>query len=78
MKTKSLTQALERVENWPPQWQDELAEIARDMDAALKDRIYHPSPEELEGIDRGLRDAEQSRFATEEEVEVAFAKFRGK
>jgi len=78
MKTKSLTQALERVENWPPQWQDELAEIAREMDAALKDGVYQLSPGELEGIDRGLRDAEQSRFATEEEVEAAFAKFRGK
>jgi hypothetical protein len=78
MKTKPLTQALERVENWPPQWQDELAAIALDIDAGLKDGVYHPSPEELEGIDRGLHDAEQSRFATEDEVEAAFAKFRGK
>ena len=39
--------------------------------------VYHPTPEELEGIDRGLRDAEQGRYATNEEVEAAFAKFRG-
>ncbi|HEX5507822.1 MAG TPA: hypothetical protein VFX37_04895 [Pseudolabrys sp.] len=78
MKTKSLTKALERIEDWPAQWQDQLAEIALDIDSGLKDGVYHPSPEELEGIDRGLRDAEQSRFATEEEVEAAFAKFRGK
>ena len=77
MKTKSLTRALERVENWPSRWQDELAEIAREIDASLKDGVYHPSPDELAGIDRGLRDAEQGRFATEEEVEAAFAKFRG-
>jgi len=73
MKTKSLTRALARVESWPAEWQDQLAEIALDMDAGLKGGIYHPTPEELEGIDRGQR----SRFATEEEVEAAFAKFRG-
>ncbi len=77
MKTKSLTQVLERVETWPAEWQDQLAEIARDIDAELKGGVYHPTPEELAGIDRGLRDAEQGRFATEEEVEAAFAKFRG-
>ena len=38
---------------------------------------YQPTPEEIAGIDRGLRDAEQGRFATDEEVELAFAKFRG-
>ena len=38
---------------------------------------YEPTPEELAGIDRGLRDAEQGRYATDEEVEQAFAKFRG-
>lgn len=77
MKTKRLTQALERVEDWPAHAQDELAAIARDIDAGLKDGVYHPTPHELEGIDRGLRDAEQSRFATDDEVKGAFAKFRG-
>jgi fructose-bisphosphate aldolase class 1 len=76
MKTKSLTQALDRVESWPAHWQDQLAQIALDVDAGLKDGVYHPTPEELEGIDRGLRDAEQNRFATEQDVEAAFAKFR--
>jgi hypothetical protein len=35
MKTKRLTQALERVEAWPAHAQDELAEIARDIDENL-------------------------------------------
>lgn len=64
--------------SWPADWQEELATIAFDIDAQIKDGVYHPTPEELAGIDRGLRDAEQSRFATGEEVEAAFAKFRGK
>ena len=35
MKTKRLTQALKRVEAWPAHAQDELAEIARDIDENL-------------------------------------------
>ena len=77
MKTKRLTDVLERVENWPAEWQEQLADIALDIDAGLKGGVYYPTPEELAGIDRGLRDAEQGRFATDEEVEQAFAKFRG-
>lgn len=73
MKTERLTEALERVENWPAEWQDELADIALEMDGALKGEVYHPTPEELEGIDRGLR----SRVATDQEVEQTLAKLRG-
>jgi predicted transcriptional regulator len=76
MKTKLLTDVLERVETWPAHAQDQLAEIALDIDATLKDGTYEPTPEELEGIDRGLRDAAEGRFASDEEVEAAFAKFR--
>jgi hypothetical protein len=78
MKTKSLRQALERVENWPADAQDQLADIALDIDASIKDIQYEPTPDELEGIDRGLRDAAQGRFATDAEMEAAFAKFRRK
>jgi hypothetical protein len=73
MKTKRLTEILERVESWPPEWQDQLAEIALDIDASLKDGIYQLSPEEIEAIDR----ARQSPLASDADVERAFAKFRG-
>jgi len=78
MKTDRLAKILERVESWPAHAQDELAEIVQDIDAGLKDQVYEPTPEELEGIDRGLRDSAQGRFATDEEVAAVFAKFRGK
>ncbi len=77
MKIKRLTDVLERVETWPAEWQEQLAAIAFDIDSQIKDGVYHPSAAELAGIDRGLRDAEQGRYATDEEVEAAFAKFRG-
>jgi predicted transcriptional regulator len=76
MKTKLLDKALERIESWPADAQDQLADIALDIDAALKDVVYEPTDAELKGIDRGLRDAAAGRFATEVEVEATFAKFR--
>lgn len=78
MKTKRPTEVLERVEAWPAHAQDELAEIVLDIDAGLKNVVYEATPEELEGIDRGLRDTAEGRFASDEEVEATFAKFRRK
>jgi len=76
MKTKQLTDILARVEAWPPHVQDELAEFALELDAGLKDGDYQPTAEELAGIDRGLRAAAEGRFASDQQVEAAFAKFR--
>jgi len=77
MKTKQLSEVLERVETWPPHVQDELAEIARDIEKSLSKSDYEPTEAELAGIERGLRAAAEGRFATDEEVEAAFAKLRG-
>ena len=76
MKTKRLTEVLERIEQWPADAQDALADIARDIDTSLTQGDYVPTPEELAGIDRGLRDAEAGRFASAAEVDAAFAKLR--
>lgn len=76
MKTKSLTDVLERVESWPHEAQDWLAEIALEIEAGLAGELYEPTAEELAGIDRGLRDAEQKRFATDEQVEAVLARLR--
>jgi hypothetical protein len=78
MKTKKLTEILERVEAWPPDVQNELAEFALELDAGFRDGEYQPTPEELAGIDRGLRAAAEGRFASDQQVEAAFAKFRGR
>ena len=78
MKTKKLTEVLERVEAWPADVQNELAEFALELDAGLKDAEYEPTPEELAGIDRGLRAAAEGRFATDSQVEAVFANFRGR
>ena len=78
MKTKKLTEVLERIEAWPPHVQNELAEFALELDAEFREGVYQPTPDELAGIDRGLRAAAEGRFASDQQVEAAFAKFRGK
>ena len=76
MKTKQLTEILERVEAWPPEVQNELAEFALELEAGVKQVEYQPTSEELAGIDRGLRAAAEGRFASDSQVEAVFAKFR--
>jgi hypothetical protein len=76
MTAKVLKEALQRAETWPQEAQEELAELAAEIDARLKGRKYHATPDELAGIDRGLRAARDRRFATDEEVEAVFAKHR--
>ena len=60
----------------PEEAQEELAEFAFEIDARLKGGNYHATPDELAGIDRGLRAAREGRIATESEVEAVFAKHR--
>ena len=76
MRSKMLADVLERVEAWPAEAQDQLAAIAAEMDTELASRDYQPTPEELSGIDRGLRAAAEGRFATHDQVEAAFARLR--
>ena len=51
MTAKALKEAMQRVESWPQEAQEELAEIAFEIDARLKGGKYHATPEELAGID---------------------------
>jgi predicted transcriptional regulator len=76
MTTKVLTDAIKRAQTWPEEAQKELAEIALEMDAALKGGVYHATLEELAGIDRGLLAADGGRFAAPDEVATVFAQHR--
>jgi len=73
---QQLTKVLERVERWPVHAQDELAEIARDIEENLSKGDYEPTEAELAGIDGGLKAAAEGRFATDAEVAAAFVKLR--
>ena len=67
---------MQLAESWPESAQRELADYASEIEAGLASAVYHPTPEELAGIERGLRDAEAGRFASAEQVEALFAKLR--
>jgi hypothetical protein len=76
MKAKMLQDALDWVETWPLEAQEKLAAIVVEMDAGLSGDVYQATPEELEGIDRGLKAARERRFATEEQVEAVLTRPR--
>jgi hypothetical protein len=63
---------LERVPTWPEDRQQQLTEIALEIEAELAGAGYHATPDELAAIDEGLA----GEAASGEEVEAAFALFR--
>jgi hypothetical protein len=73
--TQSLNEIIRRIESWPQEDQEELAEVARDIEARRRG-IYHPSDEELKAIDEALGEVARGEIATKQGIEAAFAKFR--
>ena len=63
---------LERVPSWPEARQQELAEIALEIEAELAGGEYEATPDELAAIDEGL----SGDAVSEEEVDAALAVFR--
>jgi hypothetical protein len=63
------------IEAWTDEDQARLVDAAR-MIAAERSGTYHASAEELIGIDRGLVDAIQERFASDEKLAAVLASFR--
>lgn len=74
--TKMLRELLQRAETWPPAAQAELAEIALEIDQALKGDVYHATADELHAIDEAIAAVRRGEVATDAEVEAVFAKHR--
>ena len=64
-----------QVEGWPAEDQQALLEAARSIEAE-RSGVHHASPQELAAIDRGLEDARNGRFASQQAVDAVRAKFR--
>ena len=73
---KTLNEIVRRADSWPEGAQQELAELAREIEAEVNAGAYRATSDELAGVDRGLRDSAEGKFATEEQVEAVFAKHR--
>lgn len=74
--TKALKDALSRVENWPEWAQDNLADIAREIDREVQAGTYRATDEELRKIDEALAAVRRGEVASDAEVEAVFAKHR--
>jgi predicted transcriptional regulator len=76
--TKAWDELFRRVQSWPENAQRELAQVVLEIEAELKRGAYNASVDELAGIDRGLNDVAQGKFAARDDVEAVFAKHRRK
>ena len=69
----AIRELLQHVASWPEEDQEELANVARDIEAR-RTGVYRASAEELKALD----DADRSGIASEQDVEAAFRSFRPK
>lgn len=73
--TVNLRNVLARAERWSEQDQEELAQVALEIESR-RHGLYCATPEELAAIDEALAEVERGEIATDEEVEAVFAKYR--
>jgi hypothetical protein len=76
MSNPDLKLLLERAESWPETAQAELLSVAHEIERELTDNTYHATDDELHAIDEAIASLDAGEFATEAEIEAAFAKFR--
>jgi hypothetical protein len=73
--TVILKNVLTRAERWSEQDQEELAQVALEIEAR-RHGLYHASPDELKAIDEALAAVERGEIATDQEVDAVFAKYK--
>ena len=66
---------LARAEHWPEEDQEELAQVALEIEAR-RHGVYHATPEELTAIDEALAAVARGEVASDEDVAAVFAKYR--
>jgi predicted transcriptional regulator len=71
--TKAL---LERVESWPTEYQEELADFIRELESR-RSGLYRLSEDERAAVREGMEDARRGNFATDEEIEAFYQLHRG-
>jgi predicted transcriptional regulator len=70
-----LKEMLGRIANWPREDQEELAQIALEIEAR-RAAPYQATPAELKAVDEGLAAVERGEIATDREVEAVLARYR--
>jgi hypothetical protein len=72
-----LKQMLARAEQWSDEDQEELAQVALEIEAR-RHGLYHATPDELRAIDEALAAVARGEIASDAEVEAVFAKYRSR
>jgi predicted transcriptional regulator len=67
---------LRRAEKWPEDARRELEQLARDIESEIGKGAYQATASERAGIDRGMQDSADRKFATSEQVEETLGKLR--
>jgi RNA polymerase-binding transcription factor DksA len=76
MTTTDLKNLLERVQTWPEEAQDELVDVAKQIERELQGQDYLATREELRIIDAAMAAIDAGEVATDAEIKAAFARFR--
>jgi predicted transcriptional regulator len=75
MVAKALKDILTRVESWPERAQEEAAASLQALEEELREP-YQLTDADKEAVDRGLEAVRNGEFATDQDVEAVFAKYR--
>lgn len=62
---------LEQVQSWPQEDQEELAEVAREIESR-RTGVYRLSDEERTAVRAGMEDARRGDFASDEEIDELY------
>ncbi len=65
--SRSAEDILDRVKTWPPEDLEELAEVAREIEAR-RSGVYNVTPEEEKAIREGLAELERGDWTSEESM----------
>lgn len=67
MMSQRAEDILDRVKTWPPEDLEELAEVAREIEARRRG-VYDVTPEEEKAIREGLAELERGEWTSEESM----------
>ncbi len=76
MAALTKVELVDKVNAIPEDLIDEVGAVVDEVLAAHREPPYRPTPEESEGIERGIRAANEGRYATQQQVDEVLAKFR--
>jgi len=70
-----LKEVLEKAESWPREDQEELIDLAREIETR-RSGVYRLSEDERKAVEQGLADARARRFASDQHIDAIFEKAR--